>query len=159
MTGFPLASKVFAGSIDVLQLGIPVGRRCSFNALLVGFEGKAHLVSHPADSGLPDGMSLAREGFLQLAHRLARPPEQALWISFRIQHLFQIGSQGGVLGRALFPATTSLADALPWLIERSCLAGDVADPSSANALGLCRYIQPPLSLVEPALHQLVLSFV
>ena len=66
-------------------------------------------------------MPLACEGFPQLAHRLARPLDQALWISFRFQHLFQIGSQGGVLDGALFPATTLLAYPLPRLIERSGL--------------------------------------
>src|SRR5436190_4801806 len=98
-------------------------------------------------------MPLAHEGLPQLAHRLARPSDQVLWISFRFEHLFQIGSQRCVLGWALFPATTLLAYALPWLIERSglqfsysfadrfsadsCLAGYLADPSCANPPGLC----------------------
>src|SRR5712691_7831078 len=113
-------------------------------------------------------MPLAREGCPQLAHRLTRPSEQALWISFRVEHPLQIGSQGGVLDGVLFPATALLAYPLPRPIERSGLqfsqafadrfsgnsglAGDLADPSWANPPGLCRHIQSPLSLVEPSLH-------
>jgi hypothetical protein len=40
----PFGFKRFASAIDVLKLGIPIGMRCSLNALLGGFEGKAHLV-------------------------------------------------------------------------------------------------------------------
>src|SRR5215469_3414893 len=119
-------------------------------------------------------MPLAGEGSPQLAHRLARPFEQALGISLGFQQLFQIGSQRRVLGGVLFPATALLAYPLPWLIASarlqfsdacadrfsrdSGLAGYQADPSPPNPLGLCRHIQSPLSLVQPALHQLVLGF-
>jgi hypothetical protein len=40
----PFGFKRFASAIDVLKLGIPVGMRSSLDALLGGFEGKAHLV-------------------------------------------------------------------------------------------------------------------
>jgi hypothetical protein len=113
--------KSFTGSIDVLKLGIAVGMRCSLKALLGGFEGKAPLGQHPSNSCLPNRIPLTSEGFPQFAHRFACPSDQALWISFRVQHPFQIGSQGGILDDILFPAPTLLAYPLPRLIERSCL--------------------------------------
>src|SRR6266567_7114293 len=119
-------------------------------------------------------MPLTGESSPQLAHRFARPSKQALWISSRLQHPFQIGSQRRVLGCVLFPSATLLAYLLPWLIERShlqlsypladrlssdsCFAGYLADPACAQPLGLCRHIQSPLPPVSPSLHQLVLVF-
>ena len=101
-------------------------------------------------------MPLAGEGCLQLANRLGGPPDQALRISLGLQHRLQIGLQRRVLVGALLPSATSLAYALPWLIARPCLASYLADPAYAHPPGLCRYVQAPLSLVEPSLHQLVL---
>lgn len=40
----PLGFKGFVRAIDMLKLGIPVGMRGAKSPLLVGFEGKAHLV-------------------------------------------------------------------------------------------------------------------
>src|SRR5512135_3583024 len=120
--------------------------------------GTSQFVSQPTDGGLPNRMPLASERLPQLADRLARPSDPALWITFRVPHLFQIASQRGIRDRPLFPATALLADALPGLIQCSCLTGDLADPSLTNAPGLARYIQPPLALVEQSLHQLVLGF-
>jgi hypothetical protein len=111
---------------------------------------------------------------LSLLDLLACPSDQALQISLRLQHRFQIGSQRRVLGCALLSSTTPFADPLSWLVEcfglsfsypftdrfsgDSCFAGYLADLSSANPSGLCRYLQPPLPLVEPSLHQLILLF-
>src|SRR6266478_1264612 len=107
-------------------------------------------------------MPMVSESLPQLAHRLARPSDQALWISFWVQHPFQIGSQRCIRDGPLFPATALLAYTLPQLIKRSCLqfcsafadrfsgdsslTGCLADPSHPNAPDLYRYVQPPLSL-------------
>src|SRR5712691_13433603 len=117
-------------------------------------------------------MSLALERFLELAHRFGRPPHQALRIPFRLQQVLQIGTQRLVLGCDLLPPSTLPADATSWLIEVSCLqflqsladrlardsrlAGHLAYPSCPPSLGLSRYIQPPLSLIEHSVHHLVL---
>src|SRR5260370_16901658 len=66
-------------------------------------------------------MSLALEGFLELAHRFGRPLHQALRISFRLQQCLQIGRQGLVLHCPL-PPPSSFPTAPPsWLREFSCL--------------------------------------
>src|SRR6266568_4711771 len=117
-------------------------------------------------------MSLALECFLELAHRFGRPSHQALRISFRLQQVLQIGTQGLVLDCDLLPPTTLPADVTSWLIEfsrlqflqsladclasDSCLASHLADPSCASSLGFGRYIQPPLSLIEHSVHHFVL---
>src|SRR5258708_40316576 len=117
-------------------------------------------------------MSLALERFLELAHRFGRPSHQALWISFGLQQFLQIGTQPLILGCDLLPSPTPPADATSWLIELSCLqflqtlvdrlardsrlAGHLADPSWTPSLGLSRYVQPPLSLIEHSVHHLIL---
>src|SRR5947199_9830034 len=98
-------------------------------------------------------MPLAAERFPQLAHRLARPLEQALRISLRLQQFLQIGTQRRVLFSHLLPSPSLLADPISWLIDRSgieflypftdrfagdsCLPCHLADPSNAQPLGLC----------------------
>src|SRR6266700_8430443 len=117
-------------------------------------------------------MSLALECFLELAHRFGRPSHQALRISFRLQQVLQIGTQGLVLDCDLLPPTTLPADVTSWLIEfyrlhflqsladcfasDSCLAGHLAYRATASSLGFSRYIQPPLSLIEQSVHHCVL---
>src|SRR5690242_7945084 len=117
-------------------------------------------------------MSLALERFLELAHRFGRPAHQALRISFRLQQVLQIGTQGLVLGGELLPPSPLPADTPPWFVELSCLhflqsladrltrdsclAGHLADPSGAFSLGLGCYVQPPLPLIEHSVHHLVL---
>src|SRR5260221_2089985 len=117
-------------------------------------------------------MSLALEGFLELAHRFGRPLHQALRISFRLQQGLQIGRQGLVLHYGLLPPSSFPADPPSWLIafsclqclesladrlaRDSCLASHLAGPSCASSLGLCRHIQPPLPLIKHSVHHLVL---
>src|SRR6266478_1538074 len=109
-------------------------------------------------------MSLALEGFLELAHRFGRPLHQARLFSFRLQQCLQIGRQGLVLHCGLLPPSwliefsclqflESLADRLA---RDSCLASHLAGPSCASSLGLCRHIQPPLPLIKHSVHHLVL---
>src|SRR6267154_3690024 len=98
-------------------------------------------------------MSLALEGLLELAHRFGRPSHQARPISFRFQQALQIGTQGLILVGGPLPPTTFPAHPTSWLIERSCLhfAHPLTDRLRATWLippGLCRHIQPPLSLIE-----------
>ena len=99
-------------------------------------------------------------------HRFGRPSHQALRISFRLQQVLQIGTQGLVLSCDLLPPTTFPTDATSWLREfsclhflqsladrfasDSCLASHLAYPSCASSLGLgpiysrhCRSLSNP----------------
>ncbi len=51
-------------------------------------------------------MSLALEGFLELAHRFGRPLNEALRISFWFQQVLQIDTQGLILVGGPLPPTT-----------------------------------------------------
>ena len=87
----PFGCISFPGAIDVLKLGVPVGmRRPSILFLLALSENPiAFNILRMAVS--PIVCPWLREGLPQLAYRLARPSDQALRISLRLQHLFQIG--------------------------------------------------------------------
>src|SRR5450759_1805998 len=109
-----------------------------------------------------------------MGHTLCSPFEQTHRVALGLKQAFQIGQQGLIYGCDLLPPTTIPAYPTSRFIDLSCLqflqplvdcltsdpclARHSAYPSSPYPLGLCRHIQPPLSLIEHSTHHFVLIF-
>src|SRR5215467_10202544 len=107
-------------------------------------------------------MALALQHLDQVRQRFGSPAHQAHRVALGLQGLLQVGKQGRVTLRYLFPACSRSANACSWVIGLACLAFSQAPfdrmerdtclsgnrTGAASSLRLGSQVLSPLVLIE-----------